>query len=210
MDKICRDIFKAIHEGKWLSIEYRNKEQNTTNYWIAVKSVSAEKRMLIVEGFHLGQYTLQKLFIYIDSIKTSAVIEGTYYPINRKLTEDIRYNPDKYRKVFSHVSNLKILNYLIDCKRMDTTPYKSEYGLIRRLDHDSFSRGVYRLAERQFSEIVQDFQLKAVDESEKGRLRIRQLGMNILSIHTKKGLYVLAYRKLLLNVESRTSHHAFK
>jgi len=25
MNQICRDIFRAIHEGKWLKIEYRNK-----------------------------------------------------------------------------------------------------------------------------------------------------------------------------------------
>lgn len=25
MNKICKAIFRAIHEGKWLQIEYRNK-----------------------------------------------------------------------------------------------------------------------------------------------------------------------------------------
>lgn len=203
MDKICRDIFKAIHEGKWLSIEYKNKEQNTTHYWIGIKSVSVPKRMLTVEGFHLNQHTLRELNIFIDSIKSSGILEGTYYPINRKLTEDIRFHPEKYQTVFNHISNLKILNYLIDCNRLDTTPYKSEYGLISRLDQDSFAGGVCRLDERQFDEIVRDFQMKAADRSEKSRLRIRRLAMNVMSIHTRQGIYVLAYRKMLLNVESR-------
>jgi len=26
MNTICRDIFRAIHEEKWLSIEYRNSQ----------------------------------------------------------------------------------------------------------------------------------------------------------------------------------------
>ena len=26
MNKVCRDIFRAVHEGKWLRIEYENKE----------------------------------------------------------------------------------------------------------------------------------------------------------------------------------------
>ena len=30
---ICREIFKAIHEGRWLSIEYQNKENKITKYW---------------------------------------------------------------------------------------------------------------------------------------------------------------------------------
>ena len=25
MTSVCREIFKAIHEGKWLSIEYKNQ-----------------------------------------------------------------------------------------------------------------------------------------------------------------------------------------
>lgn len=30
MNQICRDIFRAIHEGKWLKIEYRNKAEQIT------------------------------------------------------------------------------------------------------------------------------------------------------------------------------------
>ena len=30
MNAVYRDIFKAIHEGKWLSIEYRNQEERLT------------------------------------------------------------------------------------------------------------------------------------------------------------------------------------
>ena len=41
------------------------------------------------------------------------------------------------------------------------------------------------------------------DGREDGRLQIRQLAMNVLSIHMTKGLYVLAYRKLHLDVKQR-------
>ena len=36
MNQICRDIFRAIHEGKWLKIEYRNKADQITKYWIGI------------------------------------------------------------------------------------------------------------------------------------------------------------------------------
>ena len=32
MNTVCRDIFKAVHEGKWLSIEYRNGQEEVTKY----------------------------------------------------------------------------------------------------------------------------------------------------------------------------------
>lgn len=39
MNQICRDIFRAIHEGKWLKIEYRNKADQVTKYWIGIRDI---------------------------------------------------------------------------------------------------------------------------------------------------------------------------
>ncbi len=36
MNNICKDIFKTIHEGKWLDIEYKNKNEVITKYWIGI------------------------------------------------------------------------------------------------------------------------------------------------------------------------------
>lgn len=220
MDQVCRDIFQSIHEGCWLSIQYKNKGQDITSYWIAVKEIHVPRRMLIVDGFHLVRHTLRELSLYIDSILSSCVIEGSYYKKNEALVDDIRYHPEKYRTLFSHVSNLKVLNYLLDCSRLDTTPYKTDYGLIRYLDADSFREGVYQLDAEQFAKIVREFQRKSERQraSEGGRyaedtlspqsapasaLKIRRLAMNVLSIHTRKGLYVLACRVLKLDVRTR-------
>ena len=39
VNSVGRDIFKAIHEGKWLSIEYRNKQGSPTKHWIGVYDI---------------------------------------------------------------------------------------------------------------------------------------------------------------------------
>lgn len=79
MNQICRDIFRAIHEGKWLKIEYRNKAEQITKYWIGIRDLDPVKRTLKVDGLHLGLYTLGEYDkIYIDSILSTDVIEGTY------------------------------------------------------------------------------------------------------------------------------------
>lgn len=31
MNKVARDLFKAIHEGEWVGIEYKNQAGKTTN-----------------------------------------------------------------------------------------------------------------------------------------------------------------------------------
>lgn len=202
MNNIYHDIFRAIHEGKWLKIEYRNKNGQITKYWIGIRNLNPAWRTLSVDGLHLGQYTTASYdAIYIDSILSSQIIEGTYCPVNDSLVRDIYLNPHKYKTLFDNAANLKILNYLEMCNRMDTTPYQSNFELIPFLDRESFHGNCYGLSAKQFQEIVKNFQTK-LDERKpaNGKLVLRQLAMNVLSIHTGKGLYVLAYRKLRLDV----------
>ena len=205
MNPIARDIFRAIHEGKWLSIEYRNKDDQITKYWIGIRDLNSIKRTLSADGLHLGQYTVAELnHIRIEGILSSQVIEGSYCPVNKELVQDIYENPKKYAALFEHTANLKILTYLEMCNRMDTVPYLSDFALIRYMDREQMQGECYALSEEQFRAIVRNFQYHA-DKTEQtgGALHIRQLAMNVLSIHTARGLYVMAYRKLHLDVRHR-------
>lgn len=151
-------------------------------------------------GLHLKHYTTTELYIYIESILSSEVIEGSYFETDQKLLDDINGNPVKYRRVFDHVANLKILNYLVDCNKMDSVPYKTEYVLIEHLDSEW--NGNYHLSREQFQQIVRKFQYGVKNAASKKT--IKQLAINVMSIHTQKGIYVLAYRKLRLDVVKRT------
>ncbi len=201
MDSICKDIFKAIHEGKCLSIEYKNKDDKITKYWIGIKNIDLRYNSLIAEGLHLSKYTLCELKIYIDSILSSHVIDGSYFETNENLLNDIRLNPHKYRALFHNVANLKILNYLYDCNRLDTTPYKCEYSLLTHFDGANLTADSYQLSDEQFRQIVAKFQSQS--QSHVTNRSIKQLCLNIMSINTKHGLYVLAYRHLNLDVKAK-------
>ena len=205
MNSVCKEIFRAIHEGKWLKIEYCNKAGDITNYWIGIRSIDVGKRMMLVDGLHLGLYSLEELHIYIDSIQTAVIVDGTYCPVNRALVNDIAEHPDKYKSLFDSVANLKILNYLEMCNKLDAIPYFTEYELIKFMDRDSFVGEEYKLNHEQFAEIVRNFSIRAdkkKSSAQTGNIRVKQLAMNVLSINTKNGLYPLAYRKLNLNVKS--------
>ena len=43
MSSVSRDIFKSIHEQKWLSVEYRNKQDQITRYWIGINELNPER-----------------------------------------------------------------------------------------------------------------------------------------------------------------------
>lgn len=200
MNTICRDIFRAIHEEKWISIEYKNGQDEVTKYWIGIISIDPAARTMCVEGLHLAWYTTKKLKIYVDSVLSSSVIDGSYFHTDEKLIDDIRKNPLIYRSLFQNTVNLKVLAYLADCNNLDTTPYKTEYALIDHLDGDF--DGKYELSDDQFQEIVRNFQYGA--KQNVMNRKIKQLALNVLSVNTKQGLYVLAYRSIRLDVVNRT------
>lgn len=101
MNSILNDIFRAIHEGKWLHIEYQNRDNQVTKYWIGIRSMNIQNRTLTVDGLHLGQLTVKSLdWVRIDGILSSQIVEGSYYPVNKRLVDDIYMNPEKYRSIF--------------------------------------------------------------------------------------------------------------
>lgn len=205
MNKIHHDIFKAIHEGKWLKIDYHNKTEKITHFWVGIRDLDVRERKLIVDGLHVKQCTIgNEYHLSIDQILSSEVVEGSYCPVNERLVQDIYLNPHKYKVLFDNIANLKILNYLEMCNRMDATPYRSDFALVKQLDRESFTGETYQLTDAQFQDVVKNFQYRMEkDALSDGKIRIQQLAMNVLSIHTQKGLYVLAYRKLQLDVKRK-------
>lgn len=213
MNQTGRDIFRAIHEGKWLQIEYKNRSGQLTKYWIGIQDMDLAHMSLTVCGLHLGTRERARLTVYIESIRSTAVIEGTYEQKNEALIAHIRTNPEKYEALFGNVANLKILNYLAECSRMDTTPYYTEYALLDLFDNEILRReyqasGVYRLSREQFAALVEEFgrSERGAERKKNGvrpkRMRQVELGLNLVSIRTRKGLYVLAYRGLLFDVKN--------
>lgn len=39
MKAVWKELFRAIHEGYWLAVEYHNQRNEKTSYWIAVKDL---------------------------------------------------------------------------------------------------------------------------------------------------------------------------
>lgn len=202
MRKNSREIFRAIHEGYWLYIEYHNQKNETTKYWISIKDIDPINGKITVDGMHLRSYEIATLNLSIDRIMDAKIIEGTYSPIQEKLVNDIKENPEKYYSIFSDVVNLKILNYLSHCNRLDQTPFKTKVVLIDHLDDEILGRDTLHLNDRQFDQMIKGFQKKSTDKY--NQLQTVQLGLNLLSVNYSKGIYVLAYQPLKLDVAKKT------
>ena len=142
--------------------------------------------------------------MYYDSIIDANLIEGSFCKINSKLLEDIEEHTSRYSFIFNNVANLKLLDYYSECNKLDNTPYRNDYKLINELDVDVIGEGDYNLSNEQFDHLVKVYNYDAKNKSQNKMPRSVSLCMNICSIHTKKGLYVLAYKKLLFDVKNRT------
>ncbi len=207
MNKICKAIFRAIHEGKWLQIEYLNKENKITRFWVGINDLNWKRKYLSVDGLHMVQGTLENYErIYLERIQSAVVIDGSYQKKNERLIADIKYNSENYEELFGNVANLKILNYLEECNKLDTTPYYTDFALLKYFDGDSLQQsaieGCYRLTNEQYHALIQQFMH---DASKTNQIKKIELGLNVLSVHipNQKGLYVLAYRKLLFDIKAR-------
>lgn len=202
MGSVSRDIFKAIHEQKWLAVEYRNKQNQVTRYWIGINSFDPQSRTLGVDGLHLHNYQQRELTLRMDGIVSTSLVEGSFHRTPMRLREAIEED-ERYEKVFGAVPNLKVLDYLYDCARLNQTPYVKDFALISRVDDQSFQRGAIRLDDEQFSQMVRLLQGDA-SKDRRGSLSSKQIAINMLSVHTRQGLYVLAYREMRLDVKRRS------
>ena len=204
MNTIAKDIFKAIYEEKWIAIEYENKVGKTTNYWIGIKSINTEYQSLVADGLNVATLETRELTVLYSSIKSSNIIEGSYHKTNPWLINNIEEHPSRYSFIFQNITNLRLLDYYTECNKLDTSPYRKDYELINELDLDNIGGGNYHLNDAQFEAIVKNYNLEARFKNSNQNKNIFSLCMNVCSIHTKKGLYVLAYKKLFLDVKKRT------
>ncbi|MCQ2587631.1 MAG: AAA domain-containing protein [Treponema sp.] len=205
MNAISKDIFRSIHEGKWLYVEYQNSDNEKTKYWISINNINIEKKSLEVTGLHLGNFTTKNLFMFVDKILASQIMDGTFYHTNKTLLKDIDVYPEKYSFIFSNIVNLKTLNYLADCNKLADLPkINNEYTLIKKLDATKIQNHRYNLDDEQFKMIVNSFKKTASIKKEKNINSVIQLALNVLSVHTPKGLYVLAYREVMFDVAKRS------
>ncbi|MBR5033258.1 MAG: AAA family ATPase [Treponema sp.] len=201
MNAVCKDIFRSIHEGKWLYIEYQNKQAERTKYWISIRDISIEKQALKVIGLHLGYFSTKEFVISVDQILTTEILDGTFYETNKDLLKDIELFPEKYSSFFTNVVNLKTLNYLSDCNKLADIPrLNKDYALIKKLDANKLLNNIYKLDDEQYKMIVNSFKKASESKKERKINSVVQLALNVLSVHTPKGLYVLAYREVKFDV----------
>ena len=204
MNRIGNEIIKSIYQGKWLNIIYKNSENEITNFWIEILSIDLTRKTFEVHAFNISKsINTTKLYIKYDNILSARVVDSSYHTKNVKLIKAIENSRDSYQFLFENSANLKVLNYLQECYALNITPIKSKYVLTQYIDEDTIKEiKEYKLSQNQFESFSKAFQYNFEKVIGHGHQVI--LGLNILSIKDSKGLYVLAYKELYLDVKAKT------
>ena len=198
-------LSNAIKEGKWLYITYNNKNEQITSFWCCIFDIIIEKKALIVHMYNKfkGDEILEKKLIYVDSIKSAKVIEGTNYHVPDTLIKKIENNLNKLDWLKYDTFNNNILQYLKECYRNDNDPYQKEYELIEGIDYRELKeKKKYKLNNVQFGKIIDNIYKTELNEN--NRYNYQQLSINILSISVDKKLYVVAHKTVLLDLYEKS------
>lgn len=208
---ILNQISKAIKEAKWLEITYQNKQNETTQYWIAIKDIDPKTKEFEVDMFNSSK-SMDSVEgrISFNRIKSAKILNFCTYEGADKLAEKIESNLDKFQWMNYDHFNHNVLNYYIECNTLDGDPSQKEYALIDGVDLSVLRKNKsYKLNDEQMEQIIK--QIYHYD-AKKASNSHYSLVINCFSIDSGKRKFVIAYynvsfdpRRKLLVLDKRVS-----
>lgn len=191
-------ISKAIKEGKWLNISYINKNNENTFYWIAIKDIDFTFKKLFVSLFNENKsMNTFEAWIFFENIQNADIIEFSSYDVPEGLIDKIEHNLEKCSWLNYDHFNHNILNYYIECNRLDNDPSQKEYFLISGIDLSLLRKNKrFELTDEQAKKIIKDiyhYDIKNISNT------FYTLAINVFSIDEGKNKFVLCYYTLTFN-----------
>lgn len=204
MENIGRILLKGVYQNLWIKIEYKNKSGEITYYMIGINDINPFDKKIRCDSFNIAYSDeTDERNIFYESILSAVLCEHTYHKTPEKLLKKLLNESEEFLFLNPINNRDDLLDYYVDCFKLDTTPYISKYGMIPGIDSNSLlESGEYKLSEEQFNILVNNAFFQEENKKEKGKFE-NTLVCNVLSINTKKGLYLLAYRNLDLDISKK-------
>jgi len=117
-------IGKAIMEGKYLNITYKNKSGEITPFWISILDITARGE-LFVNMFNVTKD--EPLFnrkIFIASIQSAEILKFSHYDVSDQLIKKIEEDASLQIYDFDKYDN-NILNYFLECYKANNVQKNS-------------------------------------------------------------------------------------
>ena len=202
-------IARAIKEGKWLEIHYRNESRHTT-FWAAIKDINPNTKVFSCDMFNFSYidnknkgYILNTSFKF-DKVISARVLDETTYQVPRRLLNKIDRDPERYDWLDFYLIDHNVLQYYLECYQEDIQIYEKDFDLVSGVDYSTLTTSnELKLDDWQFRSVLEIIKENIVQKT-KTYFKQVKLAMNALGIYYQGKLFPIAYYPVLLHVGNRS------
>jgi superfamily I DNA and/or RNA helicase len=188
-------IGKAIREGKYLNITYKNRNGEITAFWICILDINANDE-LYVNMFNVTKdEPILNSKIFISGIQKAEILKFSYYDVSNELIKKIEEDRSMQIYNFDRYDN-NVLNYYLECYKANQDPFLHKQHLISNIDLNELQdQNPYVLTNQQQKSII-----KEIYHNDYNKFYDYELALSEFSIDLEsKGKFVVAYRRLSYN-----------
>ncbi len=193
-------IGKAIREGKYLNITYKNRSGDVTPFWISILDINANDELRVNIFNATKDEPILDAKIFISSIQTAEILKFSYYDVADKLIKKIYEDKSLQKYEFDSYDN-NILNYYLACYKANIDPFLHKARLIPNIDlTELVTQNPYQLTDEQTKHLI-----KEIYNNDYNTFYDYELGLCEFSIDLEsRGKFVVAYRTLTYDPIGKT------
>lgn len=182
-------LSRAIKQGSWVYISYKNAQDEITYFWISIIDVDSKDKSFKIYGFNDQISTESKLFekIYFNRILTAQIIEGTFYNEHENVIKKIDSDYLSYEWLAYYDISDKVLSYYEKCYNEDVDVEEDNFSLLPGFDEFQTDENLsFQLTDTQRKILLKLFKNKIKDEKDLASPSYEKLAYSLVSIKTKK------------------------
>jgi len=198
--KITTILGKAIREGKYLNIYYKNQLGEIKPFWISILDIFGDDKM-VVDMFNVNKdEPILNCTLSISSIQSAEILKFSHYDVPEKLIKKILEDESLLVYEFHRFDNT-ILNYYLECYKANNDPFLHQAYLIPEIDLTQLiQQSPFQLSIEQ-----QHYLIKEIYHNEYNKFKDYKLALSEFSIDMdSKGKFVVAYRELTYDPVKKT------
>lgn len=185
-------IGKAIREGKYLNITYKNKNGEITPFWIAILDINAYDELKVNIFNVTKDKPLLNKKIFISSIQTAEILKFSHYDVTDELIKKIDEDESLQKYDFDRYDH-NVLNYYLECYKANNDPFLHRMHLIPNLDsNELINQNPYQLTDEQQKHIIKEIYNNDYKTFYEYELALCEFSIDLES----RGKFVVAYRML--------------
>jgi len=198
--KITTLIGKAIREGNYLNITYKNKLGEITPFWISILDINHRDELRVNMFNVTKEDPLLDRKIFISSILKAEILKFSRYDVSDKLIDKLDEDESLQVYDFDRYDN-NVLNYYLECYKANKDPFLYKSHLIPGVDLTELAKkNPYQLTDGIQKQIIKDIFHNDYNKYQDYELAISEFSIDLPS----KGKFVIAYKKLTLDPVAKT------